>query len=403
MNSTKIYVAAHKKIELDLPGHCRLIQVNAGKNGHWDGYLHDDDNRDNISDKNNSYCELTALYSLWKDNKLEIGGLFHYRRFLSALKEISLSNEQRRIVDKKRIGQNIIPKEDVIRLLDSSDVILPLPDAPFPLIAYEDLQKFVFLDDIWKMIDCIKVNYPDYEEDLWAVLLSTNICYCNMFIARRDFINEYCGWLFTVLGLIEPDIPVEDYDINHQRIFGYYAEVLLNVFVRHKRKKAEYVYRVDLFEGEKQDLNKYKLKSNLNKLIIRANIYPLGYPRKINQARYRVLNGTQDPSVNFEGLDYKSVQKQASEYLINTGAQDLRTAEEENYCMISGTYYGSRLYFCFCKTQAGLEEAARKSEEIRRQPQTFGQVNAIRLYSIGPVDNNLENELLRSGITVFKI
>ena len=84
MEKIEIYVAAHKPIECTLPEHCKLIQVNAKANGEWPGCLHDSDGHDNISSKNPNYCELTALYSMWKNSKADINGLFHYRRFLGA-------------------------------------------------------------------------------------------------------------------------------------------------------------------------------------------------------------------------------------------------------------------------------------------------------------------------------
>ncbi len=37
----EVYVATHKKIDFEIPDYCRKIQVNAERNGQWEGYLHD--------------------------------------------------------------------------------------------------------------------------------------------------------------------------------------------------------------------------------------------------------------------------------------------------------------------------------------------------------------------------
>ncbi len=75
-DKVEIYVATHKKIDTILPDYCRLIQINAERTGKWEGYLHDNDTEDNISLKNSSYSELTALYSLWKGSKADYLGMF---------------------------------------------------------------------------------------------------------------------------------------------------------------------------------------------------------------------------------------------------------------------------------------------------------------------------------------
>ena len=78
----KILVAVHKAgdvihDEIYTPIH--VGKANAGIDLGWMG----DDTGDNISAKNQNYCELTAVYWAWKNLKdVDYVGLCHYRRFL---------------------------------------------------------------------------------------------------------------------------------------------------------------------------------------------------------------------------------------------------------------------------------------------------------------------------------
>ena len=106
-----IYVVCHKKAIVPDNGCLKPVQVGAAlADSRLEGMEYDDGITDNISDKNRSYCELTAQYYAWK--KLEMVpkkeypdyiGFFHYRRYLSFSKIIepepdgALSPEDRRI------------------------------------------------------------------------------------------------------------------------------------------------------------------------------------------------------------------------------------------------------------------------------------------------------------------
>ena len=70
--SIKILIACHKPSELPKNTLYMPIHVGAAKSKiHMEG-LQRDDVGDNISDKNESYCEMTAQYWAWKNLDLEL-------------------------------------------------------------------------------------------------------------------------------------------------------------------------------------------------------------------------------------------------------------------------------------------------------------------------------------------
>lgn len=80
MNKTQILGVTHKEYQFPKDALYTPIQVNAQKNKDL-GYLKDNEG-DNISFKNNNYCELTAMYWAWKNLSCDIIGINHYRRIL---------------------------------------------------------------------------------------------------------------------------------------------------------------------------------------------------------------------------------------------------------------------------------------------------------------------------------
>jgi hypothetical protein len=242
------YIVAHKRPEglPDMEGY-RLIQVNAAKNGHWPGCFHDDFG-DNISNKNNSYCELTALYSLWKNSDAEIKGLVHYRRFLGCKLNEGIQDQYiYQDITYQELKKNILDAQTIERDLEICDVILPSKVSTFPLNCLEDLERNCYPKDIKVLAKVIHETCPEYEENYVQTLHSSINFYCNIFIAKKDVFNSYCSWLFDLLARVEDRIDISSYDMHHKRIFGYLSEILLNVYVNKNLLKARYydIIRVD--------------------------------------------------------------------------------------------------------------------------------------------------------------
>lgn len=79
---TRIYVVTHKQIQL--PEHEGYVPMVVGNHSvSYQNGVHDNTG-ENIADKNGNYCELTALYWMWKNLPNEGRyGLCHYRRFFT--------------------------------------------------------------------------------------------------------------------------------------------------------------------------------------------------------------------------------------------------------------------------------------------------------------------------------
>lgn len=232
----KIYIATHKKFnppesEIYIP-----IRVGSILNDDDFGYIRDD-TKENISVKNKNYCELTALYWIWKNDKSDIVGLVHYRRYF--FKNI-MSNKIKNILDEEEIG-NIFNKYDVI-----------VPNKTF--IIKHNVEKSWRATHLKKDYDLcrevIKEKHPDYLNAFDSFSKSKKLYICNMIIAKKEYFNNYCEWLFDILFELEKKIDLSNYDEYNKRIFGFLSERLLNVWL-YKNKdlkiKQKVVYNIDRF------------------------------------------------------------------------------------------------------------------------------------------------------------
>lgn len=195
------------------------ILVGATKNFREGITFQRDDEGNNISDKNPSYNELTALYWAWKNlNNVDIIGLVQYRRYF--FKKF-----------RNRKLNNVLDKCDIIHLMKDSDVILPKMRHYYIETNYSHYihaHHQVPLDETRRIIISL---YPSYLVSFDKVMSKRSAHMFNMFIMKKKYFNEYCEWLFKILKNVEDSVDISNYSLQEKRVFGYLSELLIDVWI----------------------------------------------------------------------------------------------------------------------------------------------------------------------------
>lgn len=249
MSSIKLLICYHKKAPLFKDN--ILTPIHVGRANAEKRLDHDSENYkwlkknmigdntgDNISDLNDSYNEMTALYWAWKNyDKLgnpDYVGLMHYRRHF-------VLNEGKKIV------YNIQDFD---------------PDTYFDIIGYseEKMTEFVkdcdfvthighvqnvyrhFIEnqrktDIDTVNEIVLEKYPEYKEIMKEYYSGDDSNFCNMNIFSRELFFKYCEWIFDILSEFEKRV-----DINEKRFFV--SERLTGLYMAKLMKDESLKYKI---------------------------------------------------------------------------------------------------------------------------------------------------------------
>ena len=209
-----------------------------------------DDTNDNISHKNKYYSELTGIFWVWKNTRQEIIGTCHYRRFFTTQPEPFLYQLKRLLyfpvgLHKKRFGliytkntkifvPKIINQIEIEFLLQKYDAILPQA-RKLKYSVETHFRKYHDINDLNLIESIIKEKHPDFLEAFQNVLKGKRLYANNMFILKNEHFQEFTSWWFEVLFEFEQRVNLNEYSGYQQRIMGFIAERLLNVWFSHKQ------------------------------------------------------------------------------------------------------------------------------------------------------------------------
>lgn len=77
----------------------------------------------------------------------------------------------------------------------------------------------------------IKEKFTEYYCTFENCMKSSRHFNCNMFIAKKEIIDKYCEWLFSVLAEVEKAYWITEKKIYRNREIGYLGEMLFRVWI----------------------------------------------------------------------------------------------------------------------------------------------------------------------------
>mgnify|MGYP002869766000 CR=1 FL=1 len=187
----KIIIATHKKYQM--PNDDIYIPLHVGSEGKEDIGFQKDNVGENISKKNPYFCELTGLYWAWKNLNVDYIGLVHYRRYFTVKNTIHKNDRFKMVINKEEVEQK----------LNNIDIILPKKRRYFIENLYDHYKHTMYVEPLDETKRILEEKYPEYIKEFEKLYKRTSAHMFNMFIMKKDILDDYCTWLFDILFELE--------------------------------------------------------------------------------------------------------------------------------------------------------------------------------------------------------
>jgi len=240
MPRIEILVSTQKECHIPKSRYIRAIQVGAALAEYRIPSVFHDDEGENISEKNKSYCELTAQYWAWKNLDADYYGFFHYRRYLSFAAEYPLRRDgtlpcrrwkaytQQEDI-KSGLGRYGLTDSRIESVVGRYDIITTLRE-PSDSTVYEQYCQFHHGNDLKRMLGILCRMYPRYRGAAAEYMRSRQFYFTNMYIMTKKEFFAYMEWLFPLLAEFEREWGHTGYSEQECRAPGFLAERLFGIY-----------------------------------------------------------------------------------------------------------------------------------------------------------------------------
>ncbi len=220
----RIYTVTHKNFEK--PNDDIYIPIVVGGGVVNIDAMERDNEGENISHLNNKFCEMTALYWVWKNSKLEkedIIGVSHYRRYFSSK------------------DGGVIGKSELEGIMNNCDILVSKKRNYYITTIKDHYNKAHYPKDLDILRDLVKEKEPDYLCAYDSVFKDRSLSLYNMLVTKYYIYEKYCEWVFPILLEANERIDTKKYDNYQIRVIGFLAERLFNVWL--EKNKNSYILK----------------------------------------------------------------------------------------------------------------------------------------------------------------
>lgn len=208
-----------------------------------------DNEGENISSRNKSYCELTTQYWAWKNQKADYYGFCHYRRFFSfhegKLPEDDWGTLAYPVMNDQVMDELGIDEKTMRAHIEKYDFLIAEGINTKTLRAksvYDHYDKApeLHVEDVDLFLAIIGEKYPDLYETAKDFFDGQTFYPCNMFIMKNELFQQYSSMLFDVLDEFEKRADMSRYSREGYRTTGHLGERMTGIFYQYLMKKGGY-------------------------------------------------------------------------------------------------------------------------------------------------------------------